>query len=67
MDLRAIEVFFSLIIAKAVKSLLDRRGVTFKSKKNVNYHSILLSSQNDQTGSVVVQRNKEQNYKSTSV
>jgi len=25
-----------------------------RSKKNVNYHNILLSSQNDQTGSVVV-------------
>jgi len=25
-----------------------------KSEKNVNYHSILVSSQNDQTGSVVV-------------
>jgi len=25
-----------------------------RSKKNINYHNILLSSQNDQTGSVVV-------------
>jgi len=30
-----------------------------KSKKNVNYHNILLSSQNDQTGSVVVWRSKK--------
>jgi len=29
------------------------RGFTCKSKKNVNYHNIL-ASQNDQTGSVVV-------------
>ena len=30
-----------------------------RSKKNVNCHNILLSSQNDQTGSVVMERSKK--------
>jgi len=30
-----------------------------RSKKNVNYHNILLSSQTYQTGSVAVQRSKK--------
>jgi len=30
-----------------------------RSRKNVNYHNILLSSENDQTGSVVIQRSKK--------
>jgi len=30
-----------------------------RSKKNLNYHNTLLSSQNDQTGSVVVYRSEK--------
>jgi len=30
-----------------------------RSKENVNYHNILLSSQNDQTVSAVVQRSEK--------
>jgi len=32
--------------------------LTCRSKENVNYYNILVSSQNDQTGSLVVLRSK---------
>jgi len=44
MDLRIFHVSFVLIIAKAVASQLDRHGIACRSKKNVNYHNILLSA-----------------------
>jgi len=50
--------FICLIIAKAVASKLDRRGVV-KVRKTFNYHNIVMSSQNDQTGSVVVQQSEK--------
>jgi len=39
-------------------TMLEMRGVTCRIKKNANYHSILLSSQNGQSRSVVVQRSE---------